>query len=142
MQRTSRTRQFEDLIIFQQAKKIAISVYNLTRKDPLRTDFGLRSQMQRSAVSIISNIAEGYERGSNTEFMQFLYVAKGSCGEIRAQVILCRELKYIDKNPFEELTKECRILSPMIAKFIHHLKTSSYRGPKHNPPIPNLIDPH
>jgi four helix bundle protein len=130
----SRTKHFENLLIFQQAKKIALQVYRLTREKPFANDFGLKSQVQRASVSVLSNIVEGYERGSNTEFIHFLFIAKGSCGEMRAQMILAFELEYLDGNSFEEITTNCRILSAMIVRLINHLKKSNYRGPKYNIP--------
>jgi four helix bundle protein len=78
-------KRFEDLEVWQESRELIQRVYSLTRKFPKSEVFGLASQMQRAAVSIMSNIAEGFERGSNTEFIQFLFTARSSCGELRSQ---------------------------------------------------------
>lgn len=75
---------FEDLKVWQKARELANLIYSVTRQETCSRDFGLVDQIRRAAVSVISNIAEGFERGSYTEFIQFLYIAKGSCGEVRA----------------------------------------------------------
>ena len=79
-------KSFEDLEIWQIAKGLAVKIYSLSRAPRFSKDFSLRDQMRRAAVSIMSNIAEGFERGGNQEFVQFLYIAKGSCGEVRSQL--------------------------------------------------------
>lgn len=77
-------KAFEDLHIFQSARKLSADVWNFTRTGPAVKDFAFTTQVRRSALSILSNIAEGFERNSRNEFIQFLSVAKGSCGELRA----------------------------------------------------------
>jgi len=79
-------KYFEDLEVWKEARRLTNEIYGATRNDGFSKDFGLRDQIQRAAVSIMSNIAEGFERGGNQEFIQFLYIAKGSCGEVRAQL--------------------------------------------------------
>ncbi len=79
-------KNFEDLEIWKDARALMRAIYQLTKDPKFSKDFGLRDQIQRAAVSILSNIAEGFERGGNQEFIQFLYVAKGSCGEVRSQL--------------------------------------------------------
>ena len=79
-------QNFEDLEIWKEARGLTQAIYRLTRDSRFSKDFGLRDQIQRAAISIMSNIAEGFERGGNQEFIQFLYVAKGSCGEVRSQL--------------------------------------------------------
>src|SRR5437870_6461434 len=79
-------KHFEDLEVWKEARRLTRQVYRLTKDSRFSKDFGLSNQMQRAAVSIMSNIAEGFERGGNQEFIQFLYVAKGSCGEVRSQL--------------------------------------------------------
>ncbi|MDO8137782.1 MAG: four helix bundle protein [Candidatus Brocadiales bacterium] len=76
---------FEDLVVWQKARELVKRVYELTKGKEFARDFSLVDQLRRASVSVLSNIAEGFERGSNVEFIQFLYVAKGSCGEVRAQ---------------------------------------------------------
>jgi hypothetical protein len=79
----------------------------------------------------MSNIAEGFERGSNAEFIQFLYISKGSCGEVRAQITLAHRLGYIEHASFHDLIASCRSLSGMLANMISALKDPRYRGSKY-----------
>jgi four helix bundle protein len=79
-------KQFEDLEVWREARRLPPTIYKLTKAEKFLKDFSLRDQIQRAAVSVMSNIAEGFERGGNQEFIQFLYVAKASCGEVRSQI--------------------------------------------------------
>ena len=96
----SRIERFEDLIAWQKARKLTCEIYQITRQGAFVKDFGLSNQIQRASVSIMSNIAEGFERGSNKEFIQFLYIAKGSCGEVRSQIYIAFDQRYISENDF------------------------------------------
>ena len=108
-------RQFEDIIAWQKSKKLCLSVYASFQDC---NDFGFRDQIQRAAVSIMNNIAEGYERQTDKEFRQGLYIAKGSCGELRSMINLSEDLKLIDHetaNSLEEcVTEISKILSGLI----------------------------
>jgi four helix bundle protein len=97
-------------------------------------DFGLRDQIRRAAVSIMSNIAEGFERGGNQEFIQFLSIAKGSCGEVRCQMYLALDQQYVDQETGEQLIGSFRKLSVMINNFIGYLKGGTYKGLKYKSP--------
>ena len=88
-------KDFEDLEIWKEARRLTCEIYDLSKDAKFSKDFGLRNQMQRAAVSIMSNIAEGFERGGNQEFVQFLYIAKGSCGELRSQLYVALDQAYI-----------------------------------------------
>ncbi len=92
--------KFEDIISWQKAKTLAVGVYEVFNSSK---DFGFKSQIERAAVSVMNNIAEGYERQSNKEFKQFLYIAKGSCGEVRSMLHLAIELNKIDKINYNKL---------------------------------------
>ena len=81
-------RYFEELEIWKEARRLIREIYRITKTSKFSRDFGLAEQIRRAAISIMSNIAEGFERGGNQEFMQFLYIAKGSCGEVRSQVYI------------------------------------------------------
>jgi four helix bundle protein len=98
--------RFEDLEAWQQARRLATSIYQLTRETGLRRDAALTSQMQRAAVSVMSNIAEGRERGSSREFHRFLSIALGSCAELRAQLYIARDVGYIDDTSFQQLAEQ------------------------------------
>jgi four helix bundle protein len=95
--------RFEDFIAWQKARALATQVYKLTGQGRLARDFGLRDQMQRAAVSTMSNIAEGFERGRPSEFHQFLSVAKASCGELRSQLYVALDVDYVDSNSFQNV---------------------------------------
>jgi len=107
-------KHFEDIIAWQKARELAITVYQCFEHSK---DFGFRDQIQRAAVSVMNNIAEGFERKSNKEFIYFLYVARGSCGEVRSMLILAHDLKKIDKNNYETLSA----LAEEISKIIYGL---------------------
>ncbi len=99
-------------------------VHALTRSGPIAKDYGLADQMRRSAVSIVSNIAEGFERQSNAEFIRFLYMAKGSCGELRAQALVALDEGYWSKQEHQEINDRCRKLSAGISNLIAYLEKS------------------
>lgn len=104
-------KNFEELEIWQVGRRLTQEVYTLAQTSKLSRDYGLRDQMQRAAVSIMSNIAEGFERGGNQEFVQFLYVAKASCGELRSQLYVALDQKYIDSQAANEMTMTLKRLS-------------------------------
>jgi len=118
----------EDLPIWKSAKDIAIEVYQITAKSDFKRDYSLVDQMRRSAVSVSSNIAEGYERGTKKEFIYFLYIAKGSLGELRSQFIIAFELNYVSYEIFQNFNEKCLNLSRRIQGFIKYLKL--YKGTK------------
>jgi four helix bundle protein len=124
-------QNFEDLEIWKDARALTRAIYRLTADPKFSKDFGLRDQIQRAAVSIMSNIAEGFERGGNQEFIQFLYVAKGSCGEVRSQLYTAMDQNYLDQKVVGDLLTSLRRLSVMIKHLIDHLKGSAMRGPKY-----------
>ena len=124
-------KNFEDLEIWKDARALTRAIYQLTRDPKFSKDFGLRDQIQRATVSMMSNIAEGFERGGNQEFIQFLYVAKASCGEVRSQLYVALDQSYLAQKDCEELTTSFRRLSIMISNLIDYLKRSSLKGPKY-----------
>jgi four helix bundle protein len=95
--------RFEDFIAWQKARELTALIYRTTASGNFAKDFGLRDQIRRAAVSIMSNIAEGFERGRPTEFKQFLSIAKGSCAELRAQLYIALDAGYLDKPTFTQL---------------------------------------
>ena len=92
--------KFEDLVAWQKARELTREVYRLTRAAPFCNDFGLRDQVQRAAVSVMSNLAEGFERGSSAEFHQFVVVAKASCAELRSQLYVALDAGYMSEEEF------------------------------------------
>jgi len=126
----NKTRNFEDLAVYQNARALVKEVYQITRDGSFAHDAGLCDQIRRASISIVSNIAEGYERGSNTELIQFLYIAKGSCGEVRAQLMIACDLGYVQRQKYDSLNGEARRISAMLANLIRYVKSSGYVGPK------------
>ena len=125
-------KNFEDLEIWQLARRLTQESYTLGRTPKFAKDYALKDQMQRAAVSIMSNAAEGFERGGNQEFIQYLYVAKASCGEVRSQLYVALDQKYVDQTIFDKLITVLKRLSAMIKHLIDHLRQSGMRGPKYD----------
>jgi len=113
-------KSFKDLKIWQKGIEIVTDIYTLTKKFPKEELFSLTSQLRRSAISIPSNIAEGFKRFYNKEYKQFLFITLGSCAELETQIIIAKELKYIDENEevklVEKLDHICRMTSSLIKK--------------------------
>jgi four helix bundle protein len=104
---------FEDLEVWKEGRRLTQRIYQLTKNENFSKDFALRDQIRRAAVSIMSNIAEGFERGGNQEFVQFLYV-KASCGEVRSQIYVALDQSYVASTDVDELTNSFKRLSSMI----------------------------
>ncbi len=111
---------FDDLIVWNRSKELAINIIKSLEKSKR---FGIVDQISRAAISIPSNIAEGYERESNKELIRFLYIAKGSCGELRTQLIIASEIGIIDKKTSENFIKESSEISYMLNSLIRKRKT-------------------
>ena len=123
-------RDFEELAIFQKARELSKKIYPVTNRDGFKSDFRFVQQIRAAAGSIMDNIAEGFERGGNKEFLNFLYIAKGSCGEVRSQLIRANDVGYLTPEEFDELYSECRKLSAGIMNFIKEIKASDLTGAK------------
>ena len=125
-------KHFEDLEIWKEARCLTKEIYRLTSGPKFSKDYSLCGQIKSAAVSVMSNIAEGFERAGNQEFCQFLYVAKGSCGEVRAQLYVAVDQGYISAKESEELLNSFKRLSSMIGSLINYLKRSGMKGAKYN----------
>jgi four helix bundle protein len=101
-----RIQRFEDFIAWQKARALTARIYGATREGAFSRDFGLRDQIRRAAVSVMSTIAEGFERGKPGEFHHFLCIAKGSCAELRAQLYVAVDVGYVDDSLFRELMEQ------------------------------------
>ena len=112
---------FEEISSWQKARELNIEIYKLTAANFLSKDFALRDQIRRSSISVTSNLAEGFERETSKEFIRFLYIAKGSAGELRSKLYLSLDIGYISSTKFEELKKECLEVSRMISGLIKYL---------------------
>ncbi len=109
---------FQNLRVWQAAKNLAVKMYSVTKSPNFMKDFGLRDQMQRAAVSIPSNIAEGDESGTNKISVRYFYTAKGSVAELQTQIIIASEIGYIDNNLKDDLFREADLISIMLSKII------------------------
>lgn len=129
----SAIKDFEDLSIFQSARELSAKIYPITQRGKFKFDTRFVQQIRAAAGSIMDNIAEGFERTGNKEFLNFLYIAKGSCGEVRSQLIRANDVGYLTKEEYEELYTACRKLSASIMNFIKEIKSSDYSGAKYKP---------
>jgi len=126
--------KFEDLEIWQEARMLSKVIFEKTERKPFRNDFKLKNQIKGSSGSTMDNIAEGFERGGNREFIQFLSIARGSCGETRSQLYRAYDYKYITKEELRELCRRCIKLSKQISSFMKYLKKCKYEGSKFKKP--------
>jgi four helix bundle protein len=116
-------KRFEDLKVWQVARQLVKEIYAATQQRAFRRDFALRDQITRASTSAMSNIAEGFERGSRKEFVQFLNIAKGSSGEVRSQFYVALDQDYLGAQTFESLREAALSLSRQIASFIRYLES-------------------
>ncbi|MBX9579605.1 MAG: four helix bundle protein [Gemmataceae bacterium] len=123
--------RFEELTAFKKARELNRRVYRVTRDGPLAKDYGLCDQLRRSSVSVMSNIAEGFERGGRKEFIQFLSTAKGSAGELRGQLIAAYDAPFLDQATFDELYALAEEVGRVIAGLMKYLQSSDIAGPKY-----------
>ena len=118
-------QRFEDMGVWRKARELARDVYRVTREPGFARDFGLRDQIRRAAVSVLSNIAEGFERDGAGDFARFLTMAKGSAGEVRAQLYVALDQGYLTGQEFEALSGLAGEVSRMTAGLIAHLRRSN-----------------
>ncbi len=126
----AKIERFEDLTSWQKAQELNRLVYRVSKNVAFAKDFGLRDQIRRASISVMSNIAEGFERGGDKEFVQFLSNAKGSCGEVRSQLYAAFDEEYLTQGEFDELYNLCLDVSRLIAGFTTYLRRSELRGSK------------
>jgi len=119
---TNSVKSFEDLRIWQDSRELVFKIYAaFGAKSPASRDYGFRDQIQRSSVSIMNNISEGYERSGDAEFHHFLSIAKGSCGELRNMLYIAEDLKYLNENEATGMRTTSRDISKGIAALMRHL---------------------
>ena len=127
-------KKFEDLEIWQLARSFCNEIYDVIESTNLKTNYRLANQIDGSTGSIMDNVAEGFERNGNKEFVQFLSIAKASCGESRSQLYRIWDRKFINETQFDDLKDKSEILSKKIAAFINYLKNSEMVGSKYKKP--------
>jgi len=111
-----KVERFEDLVAWQKARALTADIYRISSSDRFARDFALRDQIRRSAISVPSNIAEGFERWSLGEFHRFLTYAKGSCGELKTQLYIAGDVGYLDEKTLEPLLKQAQSVSEIVGK--------------------------
>ena len=114
--------QFEDLNVWKRSKRLAVDIHLLAKEGAWATDWDMRSQVKRAAISIPSNIAEGMERDSTGDTLRFLRIAKGSAGELVTQLLISGEAGLVDKDKIDTLVGETRQITAMLVGFIRHLE--------------------
>jgi four helix bundle protein len=122
--------KFEDILCWQEARTLNKFIRNLIKEKRFEHNFRLINQIEGSAGSIMDNIAEGYDRGGNKEFILFLYYAKGSCAELRSQSYRALDAEYIIQSEFEEINDKCLRINYLISRLINYLKTTEIKGMK------------
>ena len=125
-------KDFEELSIFQKARELSKKIYPITQRGELKYDSRFVQQIRAAVGSIMDNIAEGFERGGNKEFINFLYIAKGSCGEVRSQLIRANDVGYLTPEEYQELYSDSRKLSAGIMNLIKEIRSSEKVGEKYN----------
>ena len=127
--------RFEDIEAWQEARKLVNLVYDVIRKNPnFKKDFRLVNQIQAASVSSMSNIAEGFSRKSNKEFIQFLYISKGSAAEVQSQSYVAIDQKYISGDDFNSIYNQAEIVSKLDSGFIKYLDSQLKQPKQHNEP--------
>jgi four helix bundle protein len=126
-------RCFEEIESWKKARELTGIIYDLTSEGTFARDFGLKDQLRRASVSVMSNIAEGFERGGNREMLQFLSLAKGSIGEVRSQLYVALDAGYISREQHEKLHEQTCEIGRLISGFMRYLNGSEMKGHKFAP---------
>ncbi len=122
--------RFEDLIGWQKSRTLFKVTHEITSKPPLLKDFPLRNQMRRSSLSVMSNIAEGFDRGGDKEFVQFLFYAKGSCSELRSQLHAAKDIGYLSQDDYDNIWELAEETSKILQGLIKAIKKRDETGHK------------
>ena len=126
-------RNFEEINAWQKARALTREIYSLSGREPFARDFGLRDQIRRASASVMSNIAEGFERNGRKEFLQFLAIAKGSAGEVSSQLFIALDQGYLSATDFERTRELAAEVGRLIGGLMQYLRSSKIRGMKYRP---------
>lgn len=124
--------RIEDLMVWQNARAISKDIYTITRKPEFERDYRFVQQIRAAAGSIMDNIAEGFGRGGNKEFLQFLSIARGSCQEVLSQLYRAYDVQYISEEEFDKLKGEINTISAMIYHLVEKIRQSELKGTKYS----------
>ncbi len=127
-------KSFEDLFVWQKSRELTKLIYSYTFKPKFNRDYGLIDQIRRASVSVMSNISEGFERGGKEEIIYFFYIAKASCGEVRSQLYVAFDQRYINDEELKDGVGLAKYVSALIFKFMNGLKVSKHKGLKFKKP--------
>jgi four helix bundle protein len=128
-------KKFEEIEAWKKARELTRRIYRISRIGPFAKDFALRDQIRRASVSIMSNIAEGYDRSGTGEFVHFLATAKGSAAEVKCQLYVALDQSYVDESTFSELSALAAETGSMIGGLINYLRRSGIKGTKYKPAV-------
>ena len=126
----AKIERFEDIEAWQKARALSREIYDSSKEPGFAKDFELKRQVRGAAISVMSNIAEGFERGGDNEFLQFLSWAKGSCGEVRSQLYVALDQRYLTPDQFARLSEKSREVSRLVSGLMKYLQGSPLRGSK------------
>jgi four helix bundle protein len=127
-------KSFEDIEAWQRARELCTSIYKLTLVGNFSKDYSLKNQINRSAGSTMDNIAEGFERGGNREFIQFLAISRGSIGEVRSQLYRAKDRYYTNDENFNLLFEKAIVISKLITSLMKYLQQRDFKGMKFHEP--------
>ncbi len=130
----NKIERFEDIVAWQKSRELTQAIYGCATAGPFARDYGLRDQIQRASVSVMANIAEGFERGGDREFIQFLSHSKGSCGEVKSHLYVALDQRYVTQTQFDGLYTQANQASRLIAGFMRYLQQSGLGGHKYKRP--------
>jgi four helix bundle protein len=126
----NKIEKFEDIIAWQKARELTKEIYKCTRSGEFARDYGLKDQIRRASVSAMANVAEGFERGGDKEFIQFLSTSKGSCGEVKSHLYVALDQAYVTPIAFDQLYGQASEVSRLLSGFMAYLRESNLRGRK------------
>jgi four helix bundle protein len=126
----SKIEKFEDIVAWQKARELTREIYAHTKSGAFAKDFGLRDQIQRASVSTMANVAEGFDRGGDKEFIQFLSFSKGSCGEVKSHLYAALDQQYISPAQFTQLYNSSDEIGRLLSGFMGYLRQSDLKGRK------------